>query len=242
MIETTDDVTDLLCTEDAGSADNLPPECEFVAYSDNLLDTDSYYGANYFVGIAIDGVRFEYPYKDSKWDEEDEDDPKDFVWNHFNRMDMCLTTTTDDNILAFHTISPCIKSYSHENTPDLCEDDSLCDTKYGQFYTALNAWETTSDHGGILGLARDGHPIYGPYNSNGELWECDEHDVCNGVFFSNGMYAYVATSTFPYIIGCYGPGTVQYEPVDEDCSVNRCWASSLQLGSALGVLVALHLL
>ena len=34
-----------------------------------------------------------------------------------------------------------------------------------------------------IGIALDGHVIFGPYNSNGELWRCDDHDVCNGRFF-----------------------------------------------------------
>lgn len=88
----------------------------------------------------------------------------------------------------------------------------------------MNEWTSTSEHGGVVGIARDGHPIYGPYNEDGELWACDEHDICNGTFMPNDFYAYVATSTFPYILGCYGPGSVQFYPVDEDCSTNSCSA------------------
>ena len=36
-----------------------------------------------------------------------------------------------------------------------------------------------------VGLAKDGHIIVGPYNSDGELWSCSDHDICNGVFLDD---------------------------------------------------------
>ena len=54
----------------------------------------------------------------------------------------------------------------------------------------------------------------GPYNENGELWDCttDDIDVCNGRFFDevDGSYRYVTTETFPYTVGCWGqlPSTI----------------------------------
>ena len=66
-----------------------------------------------------------------------------------------------------------------------------------------------------IGIAMDGHVIYGPYDSNGELWDCDDHDICNGHFFLetyqslpsefNSIYGYVSTASHPYTVGCYGP-------------------------------------
>lgn len=55
-----------------------------------------------------------------------------------------------------------------------------------------------------IGIARDGHLIYGPYNSNGLLWKPCDVDLCNGRII-NGQYAYVMTTFFPYTIGCWGP-------------------------------------
>ena len=65
---------------------------------------------------------------------------------------------------------------------------------------------STSNFGGVYGIARDGHVIYGPYNEQGEIWNCEDHDVCNGFFTAAGSYAYASTTTFPYVIGCWGPG------------------------------------
>ena len=60
-----------------------------------------------------------------------------------------------------------------------------------------------------VGLAKDGHIIVGPYNKDGELWSCDDHDVCNGVFLADNSYAYAMTYTYPYVVGCWGPGPNQ---------------------------------
>jgi len=109
----------------------------------------------------------------------------------------------------------------------------------GYWNVARNKWRDTENNGGLVGLARDGHAIYGPYNDAGELWACDEHDICNGVFFDNGQYAYVATVTYPYLVGCYGPSTVQFFPIDDECSSNeKCFACQ-GLTIASSVLVAL---
>ena len=61
----------------------------------------------------------------------------------------------------------------------------------------------------IIGLGRDGHPLYGPWNESGLQWDCNKHDICNGAFLADGSYGYVSTSTFPYVVGCYGPGVGQ---------------------------------
>lgn len=76
----------------------------------------------------------------------------------------------------------------------------------------------------MYGIAKDGHPIYGPYNDDGELWQCDDHDICNGAFLENGFYAYVTTTTYPYVVGCWGPGDIQYYPVETTCANYRCYA------------------
>ena len=56
----------------------------------------------------------------------------------------------------------------------------------------------------MIGLALDGHRVLGPYNSDGELWSAEELDYCNGVYLSDGSYAYVSTTYAPYTVGCWG--------------------------------------
>ena len=71
-----------------------------------------------------------------------------------------------------------------------------------------------------LGLARDGHLILGPYKQDGSTWSCADRDVCNGAFIGD-QYVYVGSSTFPYVVGCWGPGpsTKAYKP---GCTNNGC--------------------
>ena len=56
----------------------------------------------------------------------------------------------------------------------------------------------------VLGIAFDGHVIYGPYDASGNLWQPCAVDICNGIWFGD-LYAYVATSFHPYFVGCWGP-------------------------------------
>ena len=71
-----------------------------------------------------------------------------------------------------------------------------------------------------IGLAKDGHMIMGPYKgTDGSTWACADRDVCNGAFIDD-VYVYVGSETFPYVVGCWGPGpAVNYAPT---CSSSGC--------------------
>ena len=67
----------------------------------------------------------------------------------------------------------------------------------------------------IIGIAKDGHLIYGPTvdAATGTIvsWGTD---ICNGMLFDghhgDGVlrsYGYQATTTFPYLVGCFGPAS-----------------------------------
>ena len=156
-------------------------------------------------------------------------------------MDNCLTHSSPSPSLQlhYHSLGLCMKPSAYTSTtvvPTLCkdEDDDACVDH--PFEWALASWTDTADYGGDVGLARDGHVIKGPYNADGELWSCDEHDICNGVFLSDGSYAYVATETFPYIVGCWGPAHEQ--TVAASCSSNTCGAIELlSVAAALTAIV-----
>lgn len=158
-------------------------------------------------------------------------------------MDLCLSAPNDDGVPVYRSLSPCILNGDKENTPGDCADDEVCDNNNhdGPWLTAINTWNNTADFGGVVGLARDGHVIFGPYNEQGEIWACDEHDICNGVWFANDMYGYVVTPTFPYVLGCYGPGEIQYDAVEASCSTNSCYACQ-GLTAATATLAVLYLL
>lgn len=68
-----------------------------------------------------------------------------------------------------------------------------------------------------VGLALDGHVIYGPWKSNTNTWDDCDVDVCNGLTV-NGDYAYAMTNFHPYTIGCWGPGNKS--ALRQSCSTN----------------------
>ena len=157
---------------------------------------------------------------------------KDAVLTEVDTMDNCLTHSSPSPGLQlhYHSLGLCMKPSAYTSTtvvPTLCKDeedpnDSNKKTCLDDpFEWALKSWTDDTNYGGDLGLARDGHVIVGPYNKDGELWACDEHDICNGTFI-DGTYVYVATETFPYIVGCWGPAHEQ--TVAATCSSNTCGA------------------
>lgn len=167
----------------------------------------------------------------------------DAVENELDTLDNCLSHGSPTGDLHYHSLSPCTKSGSHTSTtvkPGLCKDTPSC-IGNGHTFSRTN-WGSTSNYGGVYGIARDGHVIYGPYNAAGELWTCDDHDVCNGFFLSDNSYAYASTSTFPYVVGCWGPGPSQTYIVS--CSNSGCGTiydsavSVLATVSGLGVMFA----
>lgn len=90
-----------------------------------------------------------------------------------------------------------------------------------------------------IGLAKDGRVIYGPFKSDGTLWQPCEVDVCNGVM-EGSNYFYVATMFFPYTVGCFGPGNPAYS-FTPSCSANpRCCTSGAisMVSSAVVALLA----
>jgi len=105
----------------------------------------------------------------------------------------------------------CLLTVGDESYPALCGDTVTCHPDPLNYYRVAGKYTTDFTGLRILGVAKDGHVMYGPYDQNGELWDCNDHDICNGRYFSemDGSYAYVMTGTHPYTIGCWGPGPEQ---------------------------------
>ena len=63
----------------------------------------------------------------------------------------------------------------------------------------------------ILGVAKDGHAIFGPYYSDGSE-ATSGVDICNGANLDTDgdkvtdTYGYFVRRSFPYVLSCYGPG------------------------------------
>ena len=122
--------------------------------------------------------------------------PPEFVF------DECLGTVDETGIYHYHMLSPCIldNTLSQDNYLTLC--DSNVDCADDKFEYALQYYSGQNQK--VIGVAKDGRLIYGPYNAQGQLWQPCDVDACNGRYI-DGSYAYVATAFFPYFAGCWGP-------------------------------------
>lgn len=97
----------------------------------------------------------------------------------------------------------------------------------------LDGWSTRDgDYGGVYGLARDGHVIFGPYNSDGEVWTCDDVDMCNGFFLDDGSYGYASTTFFPYMVGCWGPAYASHSTMPS-CTSSGCGIKGSTSGAGI---------
>lgn len=83
----------------------------------------------------------------------------------------------------------------------------------GDVISEITTYFSTSDYARKMkpvGIAKDGHVIWGPYNQNSDgdfnPWKACDVDLCNGAYV-NGNYGYAATLFHPYTVGCWGPGS-----------------------------------
>lgn len=102
----------------------------------------------------------------------------------------------------YHFMPTCIGDATLGMTAKACAQDNTCKNDLKTF--GLNAYSTKKTLTPVA-LAKDGHIIYGPYNSDGTAWGYCDVDVCNGRMV-DGYYSYVTTTFHPYFIGCWGPG------------------------------------
>jgi len=67
-------------------------------------------------------------------------------------------------------------------------------------------WPSTGIPSPVIGFARDGYPIFGPYDESGELVSSMEYggdlDECNGKMDESGEYGYYITPNPPFAPPC----------------------------------------
>lgn len=86
---------------------------------------------------------------------------------------------------------------------------------HGVPYCITDVVDTDAEHSVIIGLLRDGYPIYGPQGEGGSA--PTDLDACSGHTgptpeFPGGVYHYHLTETSPYSITCYH-GEVEATPM-----------------------------
>ena len=137
-------------------------------------------------------------------------------------VDSCMGAPDSQSVYHYRAMPPCIYNRSiGVASLTSCTKNANCNGN-GLNY-ALNSFPRNTSVAGIqvMGLAKDGHLIYSPISSNGNVTHCYQLDMCNGRLMTSGDYAYFMTNYFPYTVGCWGPAMDQkYVP---SCTINACF-------------------
>ncbi len=130
-------------------------------------------------------------------------------------VDACLAHAQATGIYHYHIASGCAVSPPTGNI-STCSQTTACANNIASYFLTL--FPTSAQTLTVIGIAKDGHIIYGPYLSTGKIITSGV-DMCNGMFYNvGGDYAYFATNKYPYITGCYGPGN--YPSFGPNCTTN----------------------
>ncbi|CAF1328451.1 unnamed protein product [Adineta steineri] len=130
-------------------------------------------------------------------------------------VDSCLAHPQVAGIYHYHMASGCAVSPPTGNISS-CSATAACAADIASY--SLTTFPSSAKKLTVIGIAKDGHVIYGPYLASGNL-VTSGIDICNGMFYDSiGNYAYFATTKFPYITGCFGPGN--YPSFGPSCTTN----------------------
>ncbi|CAF3703011.1 unnamed protein product [Adineta steineri] len=198
-LNTVSSLSQTLCT--VTSASTAPSASGFVNYGKTPLDSAT--------GVSVDGVLIFTP------DSANNIDP--FfppAGGTAETVDSCLAHCQPAGIYHYHIASGCQVNPPTGNISS-CSGTSSCISNVATYsISSFSNYQTKT----VLGIAKDGHVIYGPYLSSGTRVTTG-FDVCNGMFYDSiGNYAYFATSTYPYLVGCFGPGN--YPSFAPNCTTN----------------------
>ena len=172
-------------------------------------------------GFAVNGVAFQFANQlreDPVYPQtEDNEQPLDTCLGH-NQL------SSDSGMYHYHHLSPCINAtFGSVDSAGLheCDETPACTADKTGYALSGYASMTTR---AIVGLAKDGHVMYGPYNDTGALWEPAVVDACGGSWSSDKTeYFYVGQRWHPYLVGCQGPANYPQNaasPLYATCSTN----------------------
>jgi len=180
------------------------------------------------MGFALNGVAFQFA------NQVDEDPVAPVNESNEQPLDICMghnQLNSQSGMYHYHTVSPCINpmflatgprvgvTYTECQLHPSCWDDK---TQWVQ-----DGFSQTNWHKRVIGLSKDGRPIYGPLDASGVAWTSPSVDACNGVRGDSDDdhdYYYVGTAWHPYAVGCQGPSNYPYtetaNPMFPNCSTN----------------------
>jgi hypothetical protein len=130
-------------------------------------------------------------------------------------VDSCLAHPQSAGVYHYHMASGCAVSPPSGNI-STCAATTACAADIASY--SLTLFPSSAKKLTVIGIAKDGHIIYGPYSASRQLITSG-FDICNGMFYDTlGNYAYFSTTKFPYITGCFGPGN--YPSFGPTCTTN----------------------
>ncbi|CAF0969399.1 unnamed protein product [Adineta steineri] len=128
--------------------------------------------------------------------------------------DQCISHPAGSGEFHYHIASGCMVNPPAGNLTGCSPEIGCLNNVANYSLKTFSSYKTLT----VIGIAKDGHVIYGPYDSSGQQ-VTSGFDVCNGMFYDSiGNYAYFATTTYPYITGCFGPGN--YPNAKPNCTAN----------------------
>ena len=159
---TQDQVNNVLCDIMRTANRNIPTESKPIQHGNNM-DTSvgtTITGVNMYNALSADDVDPYYP----------------AVYGHVTNIteatehvDFCLGHPNPPLTYHYHIGSPCLFGEPSQNKPCLAEYG--CDAK-----TFFNAAFDKEKKPMVIGIARDGRVVYGPYESEGK--RADKLDIC----------------------------------------------------------------
>ncbi|CAF1114994.1 unnamed protein product [Adineta steineri] len=130
-------------------------------------------------------------------------------------VDTCLAHPQTNGVYHYHMASGCAVSPPTGNLSS-CTTTPACSSDIAGY--ALSTFPSSAKKLTVIGIAKDGHVIYEPYLASGNI-VTSGIDICNGMFYDSiGNYAYFATTKYPYVTGCFGPGN--YPSFGPSCTTN----------------------
>jgi len=177
------------------------------------------------MGFALNGVAFQFA------NQIQEDPVFPLTVTNEQPLDLCLghnqqgseNGVQPSGMYHYHEVSPCLNAnFLTGKVMSDCASNDSCRRDIVQW--ALSSFEDAKTKT-VIGIAKNGHVLYGPYDGSGRLWQTSAVDACNGAWSSDlSDYFYVGTRWHPYLVGCMGPANSPHgftPPLYANCSRNN---------------------
>jgi len=188
----------------------LPSEWAFKEYKSSTTPKVGISLSGAVIALGLSGIGYDAFY------------PNMTYWStpsatfHVGEFDHCLSHCDSNGFLHNHLFPVCQKygAADYDTAPGEIHDDDDTRTiiEYGLSRFQKSLGRTP------VGIAADGHVIYGPYKNDQTTYSACEVDACNGMYV-NGFYSYAITTFLPYTIGCFGGANIP-KGVAPQCTTN----------------------